>query len=131
MLPTIAGWNLEVERGPDWVFVRARPHDHDNRNAYHDEDVANFADQVWAVLEQSFTYRLVLELEGVPLLHSRLIGQLVRLSKRVHSHNGVLRLSGLSLENQAVLHVCRLDNALPCFESRGDAVNGNRPSQPR
>ena len=122
----MAGWNLDVDRGPDWVFVRLRPAETDGT-----VDLS-LAEKIWSLLEQSFTYRLVLELDCLELLESSLIGQLVLLSKRIHSHGGMLRLCRLSAQNQQVLHVCRLDGCLPNYDCRGDAVMGAlRPLQPR
>ena len=43
----------------------------------------NLADEVWSLLNQSFTRRLVLELNEVPFLHSYFIGQLVLLGKQI------------------------------------------------
>ena len=84
MLDTATGLRLDVERGPDWIFVRVNP------PVGSWDEVPPLAEAVWAVLEQSFTYRVVLELDQLPLLRSCLIGQLVMLAKRVHSHDGLL-----------------------------------------
>jgi anti-anti-sigma factor len=124
MLQTAAGWGLDVDRGPDWIFVRVHP-----RSGF--DDAPGLAESVWAVLEQHFVYRLVLELDEIAMLHSPIIGQLVLLSKRVHSHGGLLRLCGVSDANREVLHICRLDSAMPWYENRGDAVMGHRPKNPR
>jgi hypothetical protein len=121
----VTGWDLDIDRGPDWIFVRLRPVHQDGA------DDLMLANRIWSTLEQCFTYRLVLELDSVGLLHSALIAQFVLLSKRIHSHGGLLRLCRLSPENQQVLHVCRLDGCLPNYENRGDAVMGHRPLQPR
>jgi anti-anti-sigma factor len=121
-----AGWRLNVERGPDWIFVRLQP------AVDGDVDEASLAEKIWSLLEQNFTYRLVLELEHVELLQSYMIAQMVLLSKRIHSHGGMLRLCGLSPVNQQVIHVCRLDGCLPNYDNRGAAVKGDyRPLQPR
>ena len=121
-----SAWRLSVERGPDWLFVRLNP-------ALEGEvDEFSLAEKIWTVLEQSFTYRVVLELDQLELMQSHFLAQLVMLSKRVHSHGGLLRLSGLSPANRDVLHVCRLDGCLPNYENRGAAVKGEqRPMQPR
>jgi anti-anti-sigma factor len=124
MVQTDVGWRYDVDRGPDWVFVRLHP---DENNLEAD----SLADKLWAVLEQSFTYRLVLELDEVPILQSYLIAQLVLIAKRINSHGGLLRLCGLSAANQEVIRMCRLDGCLPHFGNRGDAVMGHRPMQPR
>jgi anti-anti-sigma factor len=125
MVQTDIGWRYEVERGPDWVFVRLRPDDDGLL------DQASLADQLWSVLEQNFVYRLVLELDEVPIMQSYLIAQLVLLGKRIHSHGGLLRLCGLSPANQEVIRLCRLDGCLPNYVNRGHAVMGQRPMQPR
>src|SRR5262245_34919438 len=90
------GWDLEVERGPDWLFVRPQC----SGSA---ADAPPLADEVWALLEKSLTHRLVLELDDIDLLTSHLIGQLMWLRKRIHSHDGIMRLCGLSAYNAAVL----------------------------
>ncbi|HZZ29181.1 MAG TPA: STAS domain-containing protein [Pirellulales bacterium] len=122
----VTGWDFEVERGPDWMFVRLQP-------AYEGGTEEHLlAERVWSILEQSFTYRLVLELDRIEHLQSCLIAQMVLLSKRVHSHGGMLRLCQLSPVNQQMLHTCRLDGCLPNYDSRSDAVMGtHRPIQPR
>ena len=85
MLETATGWGLDVDRGPDWIFVRVHP-----RDGF--DDAPGLAESVWTVLEQHFIYRVVLEIDEIALLHSPIIGQLVLLSKRVHTHGGLLRL---------------------------------------
>jgi anti-anti-sigma factor len=125
MVQTDVSWRYDVDRGPDWVFVRLHP---DDEGSFSSESLA---ERLWSVLEQSFTYRLVLELDEVPILQSYLIAQLVMIGKRIHSHGGLLRLCGLSPANQEVIRLCRLDSCLPHFGNRGDAVMGHRPLQPR
>jgi anti-anti-sigma factor len=125
MVQTDISWNYDVDRGPDWVFVRLRP---GGDGIF---DGTSLAERMWSVLEQSFTYRLVLELDDVPIMQSYLIAQLVMLAKRIHSHGGLLRLCGLTTANQEVIHLCRLDGCLPHYGNRGDAVMGHRPLQPR
>jgi anti-anti-sigma factor len=117
------GWDFEVERGPDWLFVRPR------LQSSSAADSRDFAEQVWALLEQHLTHRLVLELGGVELIDSSLVGQLVRLYKRIHSHEGMMRVCELSPTNESVLRACRLDGHFPQYRNREDAVMGN--SQPR
>jgi anti-anti-sigma factor len=89
------------------------------------------AEQIWGLLEQSFTYRLVLELEDIAILQSYLLAQLVMLAKRISSHGGMLRLCGVSPVNRDVIHVCRLDECLPAYGDRGEAVMGHRSVRPR
>lgn len=119
------GWDFEVERGPDWLFVRPRRVD-----AAGGENIP-FAEQVWSLLEQQFTHRLVLEMGDVAFLDSELIGQLVWLYKRIHTHDGLMRVCELSDHNEETLSSCRLDGRLPSYPTREDAVMGHSPKQPR
>lgn len=111
-----------VARGPDWLFVRIRPEL---------LQVSGMADRLWALLEQHFIYRLVLEMDEVEIFSSQLMGQLVMLQKRVLQHDGALRLCGLSPQCAEALHLCRLDQALPNFQCREDAVLGSALVRPR
>jgi anti-anti-sigma factor len=125
MLEVAPGWSTDVTRGPDWLFVRLRVSSPDWL------DASGLAQSVWAILEQQFARRLVLELDELPHLSSSLLGELVRLSKRVRAKGGLIRLCGLSEENLGMLQLMRLDVCFPHFSSRADAVKGFRPIQPR
>ncbi len=119
------GWELDVERGPDWLFVR--PHFVSSQAT----ETPLLAEQIWSLLKQNFTNRLVLELDQIRFLHSYLIGQLVWLHKRIHTQGGIMRISGLSTPNQEVLRISQLDGRFPQYLNREDAVMGYRPTQPR
>ena len=84
----------------------------------------DLAERVWSAADRHFIYRLVLEMDDVSMLPSDLMGQLVMLQKRAVQHAGALRLSGLSEQCASALRVCRLDQALPSFPSREEAVVG-------
>jgi hypothetical protein len=68
---------FDVDRGPDWVFVRFTAADVDWTES------PPVAEAIWNLLEQSFTYRLVVEFDRVALMRSYLLGQLVLLARRV------------------------------------------------
>jgi anti-anti-sigma regulatory factor len=118
-------WDFEVERGPDWLFVQPRRLGAPGNGL-------KFAEQVWSLLEQHFTHRVVLELDHLDELNSHLIGQLLLLKKRIVSADGMLRLSGLSDCNEDVLSACGLESCFPRYRNREDAVMGHAlPKQPR
>ena len=126
MLAAAAGYEFQVERGPDWLLVRI------TKLADDSSDSPPLVETLWSLLEQHFTYRLVLELDEVGVLTSDLIGQLVALYSRIREHDGVLRLCGLSAYNCQVLHTCRLDEQLPAYHDRQEAVMaGGAPVRPR
>lgn len=123
MLKTTNPSEMEVvDRGPDWLFVRLRP-DY--------EHLDHIADRLWKLMNQQFVHRLVLEMDEVDFLPSLLMGQLVMLHKRVLQHDGTLRLCGLTPECAEALHLCRLDQALPHFDCREEAVHGITLAKPR
>jgi anti-anti-sigma factor len=116
------GWIRDVERGPDWLFITLNSVG---------EDPSQLAESVWSLVQQHFTYRLVLDCQRVKLLSSTLIAQLLTLEQRLHAHGGLLRLCALSEPNQRVLQQCRLAGRFPRFCDRVEAVLGHRPLQPR
>jgi anti-anti-sigma factor len=119
MLATAPCCELDVERGPDWLFVRVRNLD------LEESDSPLLADRLWRLMQQHFTHRLVLELNEVEVLDSFLIGQLIELYRRIEEHDGVMRLCGLSAHNRQVLHACRLDDRLLPYCDRQEAVMGH------
>jgi anti-anti-sigma factor len=125
MLAISPGWELYVERGPDWLIVKIENMDRSGENP-------PLAELLWALMQQHLTHRLVLELDRIPVLNSFLIGQLIQLSRKICEHDGVMRICGLSSYNRRVLHTCRLDDRFQPYHDRQEAVMGySRPSQPR
>jgi len=126
MLATASGWDLVVKRGPDWLIVTIDGSDPDK------DDTPLLADQIWSLMEQHLTHRVVLELRNLPVLTSHLIGQLIDLYRRIREHEGVMRLCGLSAYNRRVLHTCHLDDRLPSYDDLHEAVLGySQPRKPR
>jgi anti-anti-sigma factor len=123
---SLRDWDFDVERGPDWLYVRPHRGVDDSRSS------RRFADQIWSLLEQNFTCRVVLEMGEVDQLDSGLITQLIELHRRIQSHGGMMRISNLSANNVDLLHRCGLNGYLPCFRDREAAVMAyGRPNQPR
>ena len=121
LVDLVPGWTLEMDRGPDWLFIRPVP-----PKGQHGVEV-DLAEAIWERMQQHFCHRVVVEMDQVPLLRSWLIGQLVMLHKRIVAHDGLMRLSGMSDNNQQVLHAMRLDDRFPQYTDRGAAVMGHRP----
>jgi anti-anti-sigma factor len=125
MLAISPGWELYVERGPDWLIVKIQSMDTGGENP-------PLAELIWSLMQQHLTHRLVLELDQIPVLNSFLIEQLTQLYRKIGKHDGVMRLCGLSAYNRRVLHSCRLDERFQPYHNRQEAVLGHsRPTQPR
>ncbi len=124
MPPVSADWELEVTRGPGWLFVSVKP------ISTH-EPFENLADVIWELVQQHLVSRVTVELDHVPLLDSHLLGQLLLLNLRIKKHNGLLRICGLSPFNQRILSLHGLDGHLAAYPTRRDAVMGNECRKPR
>ncbi|HWB00391.1 MAG TPA: STAS domain-containing protein [Pirellulales bacterium] len=125
MVSMAPGWSVDVERGPDWLFIKLHC---EPENIW---DSPPLAAMIGKLLEQHFTYRLVLECDELSVLHSTLIAELIQLHKRIAAHDGVMRLCGLSEDNRAVIERCRLSTRFPNNCDRAEAVLGSRPAKPR
>jgi anti-anti-sigma regulatory factor len=126
MLTTDKGWRLCVQRGPGCLFVRLLP------DANASSALDPLSDRLWALLEQHFTYSLVLEMDGIEVPDSHLLAEIAALADRIEVHEGMLRLCGLSPEGREMLHRCRGGDPVPAYVSRQDALFASyRPGQPR
>lgn len=119
-MQTAPGWMADVERGPDWLFVRLA-------GEAQQSPEGELADGLWDVLRRHFAHRMVVQLDDIPQVSSRVLGQLANLSQRIEQHGGMLRLCGLSNAAREALRTAKLDRVLPCYENRTAAVMGIRP----
>ncbi len=119
-------WKLDVERGPNWLWVKVAEPLHKS------SEMPPLADTLRSLLEECFTYRLLLELDEIKVLNSELIGELLRLEKWIRGHQGMMRLCGLSPENGEIFQRYGRDAFLPAYRNRLEAIVGRpRLSQPR
>ena len=115
----VDGLELDVDRGPNWLFVKLRSPDGPL------VEVPQLADKLWSIATRHFIYRLVLELEELESLPCGLMGQLVQLQERLGQCGGALRICGLSPECEETLHDFQMDLALPNHQTRAEAVMGS------
>jgi len=115
----VDGLELNVDRGPNWLFVKLRA----KNNPL--VEVPQIADKLWSISSRHFIYRLVLELEELEELQSGLMSQLVLLQERLAQCGGALRICGLSPECEETLQSCHLDSTLPNHATRTEAVMGS------
>lgn len=115
----VDGLELNVDRGPNWLFVKLRAKDEAPKS------VPQIADKLWSISSRHFIYRLVLELDDLREMPSGMMGELAQLQSRLSQCGGALRICGLSPECEEALHDCQLDSALPNHASREAAVMGS------
>lgn len=124
MIDVAGGWGLDVERGPDWLFVRLNA-------APQGPHPAPLADAIWSLARQHFTHRVVLECDRLEELGDELIRQFALLQERIVAQGGVLRLCGLSQAHRDALAASGLTGCFPLYADRESAVMCTRPRQAR
>ncbi len=125
MLANALGYRVDVERGPGWLLVRIR-------DVEDSAEATLLADQLWEIAARHFTYRMVVDLDQLPVLDSQLVGQLLQLQARLAERNGMLRLCGVSPFNRRVLQACGADKVFIPYRTREEAILGcYRPNRPR
>lgn len=111
-------WDLRVERGPEWLFVRLEPASRGTAAVPDGE----LADGIWATLQEHRARRLVLELDGVRSLDDRLAGLIAELGGRLREDGGMLRICGLSGPHAARLKGRDGADDVAVFASRHEAI---------
>lgn len=106
------GWRATLDQQDRWLCVRLHP-ERTNLSPGH-----GLIERLWEAIRERKALSVVLEMDDVTFLPSSLMGELVRLHKRLATHSGRLRLSGLRQECAEALHTCRLDRVLPSFDNR-------------
>src|SRR5205823_3614865 len=111
-------WSLDIDRGPDWLFIRLSPPNHEPAHSEHIE--APLAERVGKEVGEGFSYRVVVERGGNEYLPSWVIGGVVGPHKRVTTNGGMLRLCGVSKNAETVLRISRLSDRFPAYRNRTD-----------
>jgi hypothetical protein len=120
------GWDFEVDRGPDWLFVRPR------QLTGASKESSTLSEQVWGLLEQTLAHRLVLDMTQAGSMNAALVEQLHWLNERVHGHEGIMRVCGLSPADQAFLRKHDPEGQIATYCDCEAAVMGqDRPRLPR
>ena len=128
MFKVCSGWELETERGPDWLIVKV------NKHSAEEEVTAacpspTCCGRSWSSIlpiGSCWSWTRLSDLDDP------LVEQLVQLHDRIAEHGGLMRLCGLSAENRLTLLAGRLDGALVAYVDREDAVSGGGlPRHPR
>ena len=110
------GWRATLFQHGDWVCARLHPSDDQSLGDH------GLIEKLWKEIDRRGTHNAVIEMQEVSFLPSSLMGELVRLHKRLATHSGHLRLAALRHNCAEALHTCRLDTVLPVYASSEDAL---------
>ena len=108
--------SIEVERGPDWLFVRVAG----GAGAGQGE----LTRSVWEAIREHGASRVVLELDHVDTIDEALGGAIGEIGMRVRDAGGLIRICGLSEPKLSRLRSVAAAAAVPHFDTRSDAVGG-------
>jgi anti-anti-sigma factor len=111
--------HLAVDCDGPWVVV----HLTQDGPSWHEP--AGLAQCLWQLAQQRGSRHVILELSSVGFISSSMMGEFVRINKRLLQNGGQLRLCGLRDACQEALHISRLDEILACYHARGEAVAGH------
>lgn len=107
-------WRATFEPRGEWLCVRLHPPKRTGQ--------WGLADGLWREIDSRGAHQVVLEMDEVEFFPSALMAELVRLHKRVATHNGRLRLCGLQPHPHEALRTVRLDEVMSVHDTREAAL---------
>lgn len=126
MINTASGWELDVDRGPDWLIVQLKG---PSRRV---AELGSLDELLWSLLEQHLTHRLVLEMDRVEVLDPEVIDQLAALHDRIAERGGIMRLCGLKPDHRVLLARHGVGDRFVVYGDREHALlAGSLPHRPR
>jgi anti-anti-sigma factor len=118
------GWRASARPVNGWLVVRFHP-------AGPLSTGHTLIEHLWDAVQSRSATQVVIDMAEVAFLPSLLMGELVRLHKRLASHGGRLRLCSLQQHPSEALRVVGLDRVLPAFASPEEATARSEPAGPR
>jgi hypothetical protein len=115
----VDGLELNVDRGPNWLFVKLRPKKTSRGKVPH------IADKLWSISSRHFIYRLVVELDDPECVPPGWMDELSDLQKRLAECGGALRIAGATPERDEPPASGYLECALSNTATRAEAVKGS------
>ena len=110
------GWRATLDHQGLWLCAKLHPSGEMPTPGH------GLIEKLWNEIEKRSAKDVVLEMDDVAFFPSSLMGELVRLHKRLATHMGRLRVCGLRHECAEALHICRLDLVLPTYPTRYEAL---------
>lgn len=126
MINTATRWDLEVDRGPDWLIVRLKG------PISRVGEAASLEEVLWSLLEQHLSRRLVIEMDQIDALDDDVIEQLTALHDRLTDRGGVMRLCGVRSEHRLLLARHGVGGRLTVYgDCEHATLGGSIPHRPR
>ena len=98
MTSVTEGLDLDVDRGPNWLFVKLQP----SRRAVLESP--HVADEVWSISKRHFIYRLVLDLEQLESFPEGMMGQIAVQVGLVTSEHLIIHVAMKLLVEIVLIH---------------------------
>lgn len=109
------GWRATAEGAGDWLVARLHPGG--ALSTGH-----TLIERLWDAVQSREASQVAIDMAEVEFLPSLLMGEFVRLHKRLASHGGRLRLCSLQQHPREALGMVGLDRVLPVFASVAEAT---------
>ena len=116
-------WDVAVERGPDWLFLRFE-------NGGDGAADGSLTERLLGTIRANGAHRVVLELDRVESIDDALLDAITTVGSHVRGDGGLIRVCGLSEGNLRRLRRSAPGSDLPHFESRSAAVGPRCGSMP-
>lgn len=107
------GWRASLQQEGPWLCARLLPGGHSHWG---------IADGLWDAIYERGKLSVMMEMDDIEFFPSALMVELVRLHKRIAMAGGRLRISGLRKHPHEALKTMRLDEVLPIYGSREEAL---------
>ncbi len=111
----VGGWEVAVERGPDWLFLRL-----ERRDAV--ASGGALAERLLDVIRVNHAHRVVVECDRVDAVDDAILDAIAAVGSRVRDDGGLIRVCGLSANGVRRLQSSEQAGDIPHFESRSAAV---------
>jgi len=117
------GWDVSVERGPEWLFLRLETGKPGAANR-------PLVERLLRTIQANRAHRVVLELDHVDSIDDSLLDAITTVGSHVRGDGGLIRVCGLSAGNLRQLRQSAPGSELPHFESRSAAVGARCGAMP-
>ncbi|MFH1718837.1 MAG: STAS domain-containing protein [Planctomycetota bacterium] len=87
-----------------------------------EKDIEALQDLITSIIEQAERINLILDFGNVRFLSSAVLGLLIRISKRIHEHEGQLRLCNINPKIYEIFKITRLTKTFDIYNDVESAV---------